>query len=413
MIMLIAQLFRTDTSRNALCMSTGMRWIGMNIRYQSARKKSYHLNFDYNTNSSRKYLTPTQYVQQVVDVAWDCIRAMAKSPGSVKPYECDWLLRQFCIIYGVAVTELNMYNTTMIKHLKVIAALPTMTNLAGNNAYTLACAVEKKPWTAMHIQDICRAPSTMNTNNNNSNTVDNSNGTRKDSLNAHSTSQKLDTNGHSTCGDSNHPVLHLSATILNPCNDNTTLTSSDTRKFSPLSDLSESSSSSSSSSVATPISESKQSILPNSTRLTSAVPLATTIAANRHLSHLPSLKASLEIQSSTHPTKSSVADISTTSALPAWQDASETLNNRTPMEPLTESQLNHMQSSHVSLHSVLSSISVSTDTEYLSCISTTELEQNIDNDDADGNDDDGEDDSEDNHNIRARVLGQIMHTFPR
>ena len=51
---------------------------------------------------------PVQYVQQVVDFAWDCLRAMAKNPNGIKAYESYWLLQQFCIIYGLVVTELNL-----------------------------------------------------------------------------------------------------------------------------------------------------------------------------------------------------------------------------------------------------------------------------------------------------------------
>ncbi|RKP24243.1 hypothetical protein SYNPS1DRAFT_23664 [Syncephalis pseudoplumigaleata] len=152
LLQLIAQLFRTDTARNALCMATGMKWVGMHVRYQSARKKHYTLEVNYNMASSRKYLTPIQYVQQVVDASWDCLRVLARSPSSVKPYECDWLLRQFCIIYGLVVTELNLYNAAMLEHLQMIAALPSMAGLLNFNAYTLACVMESKPWTAMHGQ---------------------------------------------------------------------------------------------------------------------------------------------------------------------------------------------------------------------------------------------------------------------
>ncbi|KAI9596303.1 hypothetical protein BDF19DRAFT_412885 [Syncephalis fuscata] len=97
LLQLVAQLFKTDTARNALCMATNMKWIGVDVHYRSARKKSSQLSLDYGARSNKKQLLPMQYVQQVTGVAWDYLRTMAKSPSILKPTNVTGYFSSFAL----------------------------------------------------------------------------------------------------------------------------------------------------------------------------------------------------------------------------------------------------------------------------------------------------------------------------
>ncbi|RKP09038.1 hypothetical protein THASP1DRAFT_29167 [Thamnocephalis sphaerospora] len=113
MLHLVADIFSTDEALQVLRAAHAVHWAGARIRYQPPHKRTHRISLDKGSVRHSRCKRPIDFVQCTSEYAWDCLHRQATQSQTLKQRDCEWLLRQFCIIYGMAVTDLGLSTETL------------------------------------------------------------------------------------------------------------------------------------------------------------------------------------------------------------------------------------------------------------------------------------------------------------